>query len=131
VSVVKNTARQMYDAGAALLEGLRQGFISKLADVIAAVQHAAQQIFAAASGALGVHSPSTLFAGLGQQMMAGMAQGIQGGLSAPQLAMAGVVPSLAAAAAGSTYNFYPSVRDDLDLELLARRIAQLNYDRRA
>jgi hypothetical protein len=58
---------------------------------------------------LGIASPSKVFAGIGQNMMLGLAQGITGAAGLPQVALDGVGLGMASAAGaastGATYNF--------------------------
>lgn len=69
----------MKSAGMALIQGLIDGVKQKIADVKAAVTGVAEDILDTAKGALGIASPSTKFAEIALQMMAGLSQGIDAG----------------------------------------------------
>src|SRR5690606_1344585 len=59
-----------------------------------AARSAAQAALDAAKGFLGIASPSKVFAGIGGDMMAGMAQGIRAGVDLPAMAMEDVAAGL-------------------------------------
>lgn len=83
------------------------GMISGLQDTFGRVQDAISWLTDYlpqwVKDALGIHSPSTVFAAIGQNIMAGLAQGIEQMTATPQLAMAGATSGLVGAA-GATIN---------------------------
>lgn len=79
--------------GRAILEGIANGVKSGVDWLTQAAKDAAKAAYDAARGFLGIHSPSTLFAGVGEQMMAGMAQGIRQAAQLPELALAHSTPT--------------------------------------
>ena len=103
-SVFANAAGLLFDAGRNLIQGLINGISSAIGGAISAAQKAASSVADAVRGALGIHSPSTVFADIGQYSMQGLQQGLEGGFQgvigrakalADQLASAirdGVVP---------------------------------------
>ena len=99
VNWLREYVPQFVAAGVDLLRGLITGAQSMAGALIQAVIGPINDAIAAAKALLGIHSPSTVFAGIGANMMAGMAMGISGGASMPQAAMAGAV-------AGTTNNYY-------------------------
>ena len=72
-------AKDMWNAGAALIEGLLQGVQSKWASVKATITGLGAAIKATITGALGIHSPSRVFRDYGGYLTAGLALGIRGG----------------------------------------------------
>ena len=93
------------DLGAAIIDGMVSGITNAAAGLASAAVNAVAGALSAAKGALGVHSPSTVFAGLGMNMMAGMAQGILGGMGQPVGAMQAVSNSVINSG-GNTHNYY-------------------------
>jgi hypothetical protein len=69
------------DIGGALNDGMAQGIIATMDQAIAAGGASAEALIARVRAALGVHSPSTVFAEIGGFLSEGMAQGIAGGQS--------------------------------------------------
>jgi len=66
-----------------------------------AARNAAKAAFDAAKGFLGIHSPSTLFSGIGENMMLGMAGGIGDFASVPVSVTQDVTSNIAAAPANT------------------------------
>ncbi|CAM3018224.1 phage tail tape measure protein [Acinetobacter celticus] len=81
--------------GAMILEGLKNGILSKVNAVKDAISGAVTDVIDKARGILGIHSPSRVFMGIGGYTMQGMANGIaqNNGLpiSATQTATHGVI----------------------------------------
>lgn len=96
--------------GMDILRGIADGVNAGIRILQDAVYNAAKAAFDAAKGFLGIKSPSKLFEGIGGNMMAGMAQGIMGGLGAPVSAMrsasSAVTNSVTNNSGGNTYNYY-------------------------
>lgn len=107
------------DLGAALMEGLKQGIVNAAQGVIDAATGAVDDAIQGAKNLLGIHSPSTVFAGIGQNMMLGMAQGIDRNALAPAGAMAGATNTVINAGgitingAGHPQAVAAAVRDEL------------------
>lgn len=81
-------------AGWAIVAGIGEG-ISRNAGIIAsAARDAAWRAYRAALDVLGIHSPSTLFAGVGENIMAGMAKGITDSAGVAVAAMQGAVAAV-------------------------------------
>lgn len=81
-------------AGWAIVAGIGEG-ISRNAGIIAsAARDAAWRAYRAALDVLGIHSPSTLFAGVGENIMAGMAKGITDSAGIAVAAMQGAVAAV-------------------------------------
>lgn len=89
------------DAGHQLIEGLKQGILSAAADVANAAKGVVQAAIDTAKSALGIHSPSAVFAEIGRQSVAGFVQGLQ--LNQPLAVQASAM--LAGGAAGGARAF--------------------------
>lgn len=83
--------------GSAIINGIMGGIRSLAGNLANEAVSAASNAYNATKRFFGINSPSTLFAGIGENMMAGMAQGISKRAEAPATA--------AATAAANTYNF--------------------------
>lgn len=83
--------------GAMILEGLKNGILSKVNAVKDAITGAVSGVIDKAKGILGIHSPSRVFMGIGGYTMQGMANGIANTdglpMNATQTATQGVVNS--------------------------------------
>jgi len=91
--------------GTRITDGIKNGIVSGVNNLISAARDAAMSAYNAAKAALGIRSPSVLFEGIGTQMMRGMALGISGGSSMPVNATRSVVgavssPSVSASRSG-------------------------------
>lgn len=62
--------------GGNMIDGLKNGIMSRLGGVLASVQSVASQIKSAFTGAMSIHSPSRVFAGYGDFMMQGLNNGL-------------------------------------------------------
>ena len=115
--------------GKSIIDGVINGIKNGASSLISAAKKAAQDAFDAVKNLLGISSPSKLFAGIGQNMMSGMAMGINNGISMPVSSLATATPQLVGAVAGGgreiTYNQYNTVRNDLDIERIAYRTAEI------
>jgi hypothetical protein len=72
---VVETGGMLYDAGRNLVQGLVNGIQDKLSDAIGAVRRAVSNFAQGARDALGIRSPSTVFAKMGEQSADGYGQG--------------------------------------------------------
>ena len=75
VQAVKNKVSDWVTAGGSLIDGLKQGFQNKLSSVTTAISNGAKSIADAAKSALGINSPSKVFAEIG----AGCVEGFEVG----------------------------------------------------
>ena len=95
--------------GSDIIEGIKAGVAAAAVGLANAVAAAAKAAYDAATGFLGIKSPSTLFKGVGKNMMAGMSLGITSGIGGAVGAMRGAVTSVTNAtnnSGGNTYNYY-------------------------
>ena len=76
VSGIKNFASQLVSAGKNLILGLANGIKQGIANAVAAAREAGRSVIAAAKAILGIHSPSTVFADIGENITLGLAKGI-------------------------------------------------------
>lgn len=90
--------------GGRISDGLADGIRGTIQTVLDALNWITSYAPQWVKDALGIHSPSTVFAAIGQNIMAGLAQGIEQMTATPQLAMAGATSGLVGAAAGATIN---------------------------
>jgi hypothetical protein len=79
--------------GRSIIDGIVNGIKSAAGWLADAARDAAKAALDAAKGFLGISSPSKVFAGVGEQMMAGMAQGIRQATRLPELALAQSTPA--------------------------------------
>jgi len=101
ITNLKNMSWQ--EIGLAILRGVAKGITNGLRFIKNAAVNAARSAFNAAKGFLGIHSPSQLFAGIGENMMLGMAGGIGDFASVP-IGVTQEVSSNIAAAPANTGN---------------------------
>jgi hypothetical protein len=116
-----------YKIGVAWFEGITAGILLKVTYLKDAVVNSIKETIEAARETLGIASPSRVFAKVGEQIMAGMAQGIAGSVQLPQAAFAQSVAGLQTRATTTNvtniFNQSNSVRTNEDVELLARQVA--------
>ena len=84
----------MQNLGGRIIDGLSSGIINGIGRVIQAIQGVTDALPQWVKDKLGIHSPSTLFAGFGQNIMEGFAQGIQQLADLPKQAMASATAAL-------------------------------------
>jgi phage-related protein len=103
------------EVGQRLMDGLRDGISGGISAVLSQIQNITNMLPQWVKDQLGIHSPSTVFAGLGRNIMEGLVVGMQELAAAPQGVLAGVAASLtpgdnnglsvgASAGAGAVYN---------------------------
>lgn len=90
---------QMLTIGGQIIDGLWQGLASKWEGLKAKVAEIANSISGAVKGALGIHSPSRVFAELGGYTMQGLQMGLQAAAAGPLGAVTKVAGKLATAGA--------------------------------
>jgi phage-related protein len=81
------TLSAMADSGKALMDGLINGIKSMISAVGDTVKNVATNIVDGFKDFMGIHSPSTVFEGFGENIDKGLANGINGGQSAVTSAM--------------------------------------------
>ncbi len=81
------TLAAMADSGKALMDGLINGIKSMISAVGDTVKNVATNIVDGFKDFMGIHSPSTVFEGFGENIDKGLANGINGGQSAVTSAM--------------------------------------------
>lgn len=90
LQIVVGVYAKMFTAGVNIVNGLKAGIQSQWAALVAWLKAQIAALVKMITDALKIHSPSGVFAEIGSQMMAGMAQGIQGGMNMPISALGGV-----------------------------------------
>lgn len=96
VQAVKGVPAQMLAIGGQIIDGLLQGMRQRWAALKEAVSGIASGIADTVRGALGIRSPSRVFAELGGHLMGGLQLGIERASSLPLAAMRTVAVALAA-----------------------------------
>lgn len=76
VNTVRNFIGQFASAGMDLMRGLVQGIMNGMSWVVNAAKNVAQNAVNAAKSALGIHSPSRVFRGIGRYVSQGLGMGI-------------------------------------------------------
>lgn len=76
VQAAQSFGGALVGAGRNLIQGLINGITSMIGSAVSAVTSGVGKIVSAAKGALGIHSPSKVFAEIGMYTMAGLAKGI-------------------------------------------------------
>ncbi|NUI79760.1 phage tail protein [Staphylococcus borealis] len=76
VNTVRNFIGQFASAGMDLMRGLVQGIMNGMSWVVNAAKNVAQNAVNAAKSALGIHSPSRVFRGIGEYVSQGLGMGI-------------------------------------------------------
>jgi len=94
----------MKDLGTRIIDGLSSGIINGIGKVISAIQGVTDALPQWVKDKLGIHSPSTVFAGLGQNIIEGLVQGLQSMAGAPQAVLSDMTAGMMAGAGGSTIN---------------------------
>jgi hypothetical protein len=77
-----------------ILGGMTLGVDASVDEIVFAMTRALEEIIGTTEEELGIASPSRVFAGIGQQMMEGLASGIRGAVRLPALATAGAMTSI-------------------------------------
>jgi len=109
-NTIRGQITKFINIGRAIVTGLQLGiqlaWVSFTAWLTAKINELVESVLAA----LGISSPSKVFANIGKNMMAGMAVGIQGGMQMPIAALQQAIPQMAYAAAGGgmsqQHNYY-------------------------
>lgn len=104
----KAVAAPAQAVGNNILTALGLGMDAGVDDVLAKIASITERITGQLEGQLGIHSPSTVFAGYGQQLMAGLTQGINATIPQLQLAMAGVNTTLSTGLDVNAFSQVPS-----------------------
>lgn len=92
--------------GSDIIAGIAGGISAATHFVVEAAQAAVAAAVEAAKAFLGIESPSKVFAGIGSNLMQGMALGIRGGEGYARQAMAQAASSVVNNSGANTYNFY-------------------------
>ena len=105
--------------GLDIIKGIANGITAGVSWIVNAARSAAEAAVSAAKGFLGEHSPSTVFMGIGENLMKGFAIGIDQAAGLPELAVATATSGLAA----------PSGREDIASALAAMPRGGIDEDR--
>lgn len=80
LNYIKNTIKEWMKMGGQLLQGLASGIGNAVSSVIAKVKGYVNNIISSVKNFFGIHSPSRIFAEIGEMNMLGLAQGIEDNL---------------------------------------------------
>ena len=130
VAIVILLYQKMFNAGKNIVAGLKAGIQSQWAALVAWLKTQIAALVAMITNALRIHSPSGVFAEIGAQMMAGMAQGIKGGMNMPMSAVGGVTVGTIGAAGGGQGLFIGTqnitIMNGSDVDEIMETIRQAN-----
>lgn len=98
VNIGQQGAETWKDIGRLSMGGLADGVTGEGSALVSAVQGSTQGMIDAAKSVLGIHSPSTVFAGIGENTVQGFAQGITAQISTAVSAMAALGAAVTAEA---------------------------------
>lgn len=125
----------LYDAGANLMQGLKNGIVSKALEVANAVRNAVRNAIGAGNDEAGNQSPSKVFAEMGKNLMLGLERGVAQNAGAPASAVraaiggaAGVNLPVGAGRGGVTlhqeYHVHGVTDPDQFVRLVSRQMAR-------
>lgn len=83
IAIVILMWKRMFDAGKKIVDGLKSGIEAQWNALVSWLKSKIDALVKMINDALKIHSPSGVFAEIGAQMIAGMAQGMQKGLNMP------------------------------------------------
>lgn len=90
--------------GGRLMEGLRDGIREVWSQVLSSINEITNALPQWIKDRLGIHSPSTVFAEIGRNLMQGLAQGLEQSFSLPELAMNTATDGLVGQAVSTVFN---------------------------
>lgn len=89
----KEGVEQFKQMGRNLMEGLKNGFLDAVTNVLNAAKEAGKKIVDGVKKVFGIHSPSTVFAGIGENMALGLENGFVDTMAGARSSIAGAVPT--------------------------------------
>lgn len=101
IAYIYNLGAEMTKAGSAIIDGLIAGIMSKIANVKAVIGNLASSISGGFKSALGINSPSKVFAQFGEHTAAGYEQGVDKHMPTGEDFAANVAPGGSAAPVAS------------------------------
>lgn len=99
---VRDLWSDMKDAGGRLVQGLKDGINNAWNSFLSWLRGILDQAVDSVKSFFGIHSPSALFAGIGENLMSGLAEGIGDGVTVPVTTMMNASQDLAELAMGTT-----------------------------
>ena len=89
----KEGVEQFKQMGRNLMEGLKNGFLDAVTNVLNAAKEAGKKIVDGVKRVFGIHSPSTVFANIGENMALGLENGFVDTMAGARSSIAGAVPT--------------------------------------
>lgn len=89
----KEGVEQFKQMGRNLMEGLKNGFLDAVTNVLNAAKEAGKKIVDGVKKVFGIHSPSTVFANIGENMALGLENGFVDTMAGARSSIAGAVPT--------------------------------------
>lgn len=94
LSAIGNFGSILFNAGVDLIAGLINGVNQKAGEMLSIIGDLADKVGGFFSSVLGIHSPSTVFAGFGENIVQGLQEGIQNSTSLAQRAVQGLTSGI-------------------------------------
>lgn len=98
----------LYNAGYNIVWGMIPGMEAAAGSAVSAVKNVVGSIVQGALSAAGIHSPSTVFLGIGQNLVDAMALGIAGGAPGAASAMTAAVGGVVGAGSAGSFGGFPT-----------------------
>ena len=89
----KQGVEKFKEMGRNLLEGLKEGIMGAVTSVLEAVSGVGKKLIDGIKKVFGIHSPSTVFAGIGENMALGLENGFVDTMQDARSSIAGAIPS--------------------------------------
>lgn len=108
IHALGDIAKTLFDSGVKLIQGLIDGIISMIGNVLGVVGHLVDQVTGAIGGLLGIHSPSTVAHGWGQAIGQGLANGVHASVPIVTAAMRRLSQSATGSASFGVTSAFPT-----------------------
>ena len=101
ITIIQNKVVDFINIGYQFVNGIRSGISGAWSSFTSWMMGLASGLISSIKNMFGVHSPSSVFSGIGENLMAGLGQGIENGVNMPINAMYSMAGSVTGAATGS------------------------------
>jgi hypothetical protein len=124
---------KLFEAGKAIMEGLWEGIKSMFASIGDGISNFFQNTINDIKSKLGIQSPSTVFAGMGTNLMLGLAQGIARSAQVPRAQLAAALDDLSStvtiqAQADLSTSTRPAARNGMSADMAAAGPTIINHN---